>query len=449
MNFIPNTSMKTQMLKEIGYESIEQLFEDIPKHIRVKHLNLGSTLSQREAEKHMRSLAEKNTSCQTMKCFLGGGIKHHYVPAVVKSVISRSEFLTAYTPYQSEASQGFLKAMFEYQSIIAELTGMDVANCSLYDGATALGESALMSTRITKKSTFLIPENISWEKKSVLTNYTKGANITIKEIPFDKKTGKIDSDSLQKNLSNEISGVYIENPNGFGIFEDDVKYIRELTEKTNSLLIVGIDPLSLGIVKSPGEYGADIVIGEGRALGNQMDFGGSGLGLFGCKQEYLRQIPGRLVGLTKDEQGKQAFCMTMQTREQHIRRAKATSNICTNEGLCALAAVTYLSWLGGDGLEKLSYDNFKQGQYFAKRLDSLDSFSKTFTGVHFNECVFHVKQDPQKINDYLLKHGILGGVPLARWHSSLKHDMLFGVTEIHTEEDIDHLVSVLQEVDHV
>jgi len=437
------------MLKEIGYDSIDQLFEDIPKQIRVKHLKLDSAQSQMDVEKHMRLLSEKNSSCHDLKCFLGGGIKPHYIPAVVRSVLSRAEFLTAYTPYQSEASQGFLKAMFEYQSMIAEITGMDCANCSLYDGPTALGESALMSSRITKRNVFLIPQHISWEKKSVLFNYTKGANIQIKEIPFDRKTGKIHLGSLEKMLSSEVSGIYIENPNGFGIFEDDITIIRELTEKTKSLLVVGIDPLSLGIIKSPGEYGADIVIGEGRSLGNNMDFGGSGLGLFSCKKEYLRQIPGRLIGLTKDDQGRQAFCMSMQTREQHIRRAKATSNICTNEGLCALAAVTYLSWLGGKGLEKIGIDNFKISQYLSDSLSSLESFSKTFPSIHFNECVIRSKLDPKKVNAHLLKKGILGGVPLERWDPFLKYDMLFGVTELHSKEDIDHLINILKEVDHV
>ncbi len=449
MNFIPNSSIKTQMLNEIGYDSIEQLFEDIPKHIRLKNLNIESGRSQWETERYMRSLASKNKSCQSMRCFLGGGIKHHYVPAVVKSVISRAEFLTAYTPYQSEASQGFLRALFEYQSMIAELTGMDYANCSLYDGATALGEAALMCARITKKSTFIIPKNISWEKKSVLTNYTKGPRITIEEVPFDEKTGKISSDILQEKLSNDVAGVYVENPNGFGIFEDEVASIREMTQRSNTLLVAGVDPLSLGIVKSPGEYDVDVVIGEGRALGNQMDFGGSGLGLFACKNAFLRQMPGRLIGLTKDDQGRQAFCMTMQTREQHIRRAKATSNICSNEGLCALAAVTYLSWLGGNGLEKIGHDNFNLGQYFAKKICNLQSFSKRFSGVHFNECVIHSNQDPQKINEHLLKQGILGGVLLNQWHPSLKKDLLFGVTETHSKEDIDDLISILKEVDHV
>jgi len=437
------------MLKEIGLDCIDQLFEDIPKHIRVKELKLDSNRSQCETEKHMKRLAEKNISSQKNLCFLGGGIKPHYIPAVVKSVLSRAEFLTAYTPYQSEASQGFLKAMFEYQSMISDLTGMDIANCSLYDSSTGLGEAALMATRIKKRYTFLIPQNISWEKKSVLHNYTKGVNITIKEIPYDEKTGMMNISSLEKLLSDDVSGVYLENPNGFGIFEEDVERVRDLTQKTNSLMIVGVDPISLGIIRSPGEYDADIVIGEGRALGNQMDFGGSGLGLLSCKKEYLRQIPGRLIGLTQDEDGKQAFCMAMQTREQHIRRAKATSNICTNEGLCALAAVTYLSWLGGNGLEKLARDNLKNGIYLSKKLNELDVLSKRFSGSHFNECVMHYDKEVKKLNDSLLKHNIYGGLSLERWHPSLKHDILFGVTEMHSTKDIDHLITVLTEVEHV
>lgn len=449
MKFIPNSSIKDSMLKEMGLNNIKELFSDIPKKISVKELNLPKGLSQQETNQKLRKIACKNKTFYDMPCFTGGGIKPHYVPSVVRSVTSRSEFYTAYTPYQSEASQGFLQSMFEYQSMISELTGMDIANCSLYDGVTALSEAALMCTRVKRKKTFLIPQNISWEKKSVLKNYAKGPEIKVKEIPYDKKTGKIDLKKLIKHIDEDVSGIYLENPNFFGIFEDDVHEISKIAEDAGSLFVVGVDPISLGITKSPGDYGADIVIGEGRSFGNPMDFGGSSLGIFACKKEFLRQIPGRVVGLTEDSEGKRAFCMALQTREQHIRRGRATSNICTNEGLCALAATTYLSWLGSDGLEELSRINFENGQRLAEGIESVDGFEKAFTGIHFNECLIKSSKDANTINNGLLKKDIQGGLIVDRWYPELKNYMLFGISEMHSDEDREKLVSALEEVSNV
>lgn len=433
------------MLKEIEAHDIDDLFSDIPLKIRVKNLNLPEGLTQLQTEERLRILAQKNKSFCEMPSFLGGGVKPHYIPAAVKAVISRSEFYTAYTPYQPEMSQGFLQAIFEYQSMIVELTGMDVSNASLYDGATALGEAALMCTRINKRKTFVIPSNISWEKKCILKNYTKGAGIATKEIPYDKKTGKIDFISLKKILNTDTSGVYIENPNFFGVFEDEGEEIASLLKKYQSLFVVGVDPLSLGIAKNPGEYGADIVIGEGKSLGNPLDFGGSTLGFFACKNEFVRQIPGRIIGMTKDSEGKRAFCMTLQTREQHIRREKATSNICTNEGLCMLAAATYLSWLGGHGLRMISSINFQRGQDLEKNITRIPGFHLMFDGIHFNEFVIQC-DDAQKTHNYLLQHGIQGGLLLESEYPELKNCMLFGVTELHREDHMQHLLSLLREV---
>lgn len=381
-----------------------------------------------------------------MTSFLGGGVQPHYIPAVVKSILSRSEFYTAYTPYQPETSQGFLQAIFEYQSMIAELTGMDVSNASLYDGATAVGEAALLCTRATKKKTFLIPQNISWEKKSILLNYTKGAGIRVKEIAYDSETGGIDIDELKKTIDANTSGVYLENPNYFGIFEDAVDEVHAIAQKNQALFVVGVDPVSLGITKNPGDYGADVVIGEGKSLGNPLDFGGSTLGIFSCKNEFLRQIPGRIIGMTKDTQGKRAFCMTFQTREQHIRRDKATSNICTNEGLCMLAAATYLSWLGGRGLYELSALNFTKAQELRKKIVSIPGYTTKFTGTHFNEFVIQCP-DAKKVHDYLLKNRIQGGLLLDRWYPKLVNCMIFGITEMHSDESIERLISLLKEVD--
>jgi len=446
MKFIPNSSLKQEMLKDIGLKDIGELFSDIPKKIKINDLNLPNGLSQQETEQKLKKIASKNKSFGELLSFIGGGVKPHYIPAAVKSLIMRSEFYTSYTPYQSEASQGFLQAMFEYQSMISELTGMDVANCSLYDGVTALSEAALMCMRITRKKSFVMPHNISHEKKCVLKNYGRGPGVEIKEINYDKKTGKIDLDELKKTVDKDTAGVYIENPNFFGVFEDDINEINSIVKNTGALLVVGIDPISLGITKSPGEYGADIVIGEGRAFGNHMDFGGSSLGLFACKKEYIRQMPGRIIGLTKDSDNKRAFCMTLQTREQHIRRGRATSNICTNEGLNALSAAIYLSLLGSGGLEELSKTNFEKGQTLAKKITSINGFEKVFSGTHFNEFVVGYNQDADKLNQRLLQRNIQGGLTLKEQYSELKNCMLFGITELHTDEDIEKLISTIPEV---
>ena len=442
MKFIPNSSKKNIMLNEIKLENIEELFQDIPKKIRINKLNLKDGLSQHETEMKMHEIGKMNKAFNILPNFLGGGIKPHYVPAVVKSIISRSEFYTSYTPYQPEASQGFLQAMFEYQSMISDITKMDIANASLYDGATALGEAALMCSRINKRKTIVVPSNISWEKRSILHNYIKGAGLKVKEFKYDRKSGEVDIDSLKKIIDNETTGVYIENPNFFGIFEQNVDEIKEIISKNNSLFIVGVNPISLGVFKSPGEYGADIVVGEGRCLGNPMDFGGSSLGIFACRNEFLRQIPGRLIGITQDKEGKRAFCMTLQTREQHIRRGRATSNICTNEGLCALAATVYLSWLGSEGFEELSKINFAKGQQLANKITSIKGYEKVFRGTHFNEFVIKV-DDVFKIHKKLLKNNIHGGLILERTFPELKDCMLFGVTELHNDEIITKLINSL------
>jgi glycine dehydrogenase subunit 1 len=449
MKFIPNSSVKDTLIKESGLHNIEDLFSDIPKKIRINELDIPNNLSQQETEQKLRKIAGKNRSYHDILCFIGGGVKPHYIPSAVKSIVSRSEFFTSYTPYQSEASQGFLQAMFEYQSMIAELTGMDVANCSLYDGVTALSEAALMCTRITRKNTFVMPHNISWEKKCVLKNYARGPEIKINEISYDKKTGKVNLEVLKKAINEDTAGVYIENPNFFGIFEDDIGEISKIVKNAGALLVVGIDPVSLGITKSPGKYGADIVIGEGRSLGNPMDFGGSTLGIFACKKEFLRQMPGRIIGMTKDTDGKRAFCMALQTREQHIRRGKATSNICTNEGLCALSSTVYLSWLGSNGLENLSKTNFKNGQILSRKITSINGFELIFKSVHFNEFVIRCPSDPKKINKKLLQRKIHGGLILEDQYPELKNCVLFGISEVHTSEQIDKLITALKEVSYV
>jgi len=444
MKFIPNSPVKNAMIHDLGLTTTDDLFSDIPAQLRIHSLQLPNGQSQQAVEAHLRDLATQNKPFCDLPSFLGGGIKPHYLPAAVNAITSRSEFYTAYTPYQPEASQGFLQAIFEYQSMIAELTGMDIANASLYDGATALGEAALMCSRYTKKTTFLIPANLSWEKKSVLKNYTIGAGLTIREIAYDPHAGICSRDALAKLLNDQVAGVYLENPNFFGIFEDHAADLATLIHAHQALFVVGVDPLSLGIVRSPGDYGADIVIGEGKALGNPMDYGGSTLGIFACRQEYLRQLPGRIIGMTKDQDGHPAFCMTMQTREQHIRREKATSNICTNQGLCMLAAAVYLAWLGGQGLTDLGIQNIKAGHSLKKAITSIPNYDAPFSGTHFNEFVIRCP-NAAKTHTTLLKNGVHGGLQLQPWFPELKDCMLFGVTELHTPHQINRLLTGLKE----
>lgn len=445
MKFIPNTPIKDDMLHDLGLTSINDLFSDIPPKLRTPTLNLPNGQSQQNVETHLRSLANRNHPFCTLPSFLGGGIKPHYLPAIVKAIISRSEFYTAYTPYQPEASQGFLQAIFEYQSMIADLTGMDISNASLYDGATALGEAALMTSRITKKKTILIPHNLSWEKKSILTNYTHGAGLTIKELAYDQRTGTTNLDALTQHLTPDVAAVYTENPNVFGIFEDHIHTITDTVHSKGALAIVGIDPLTLGIIKSPGDYGADIVIAEGKALGNPMDLGGSTLGILACRQDYIRQLPGRIIGMTKDQDGNTAYCMTFSTREQHIRREKATSNICSNEGLCMLATAVHLAWLGSDGVTDLGKTNLEAGQQLKKAITSIKGYTTPFTGTTFNEFVIRTPH-PTTITRDLLTHGVQGGYPLRHWFPELADCFLYGITELHTKDDINRLLTALKEV---
>jgi glycine dehydrogenase subunit 1 len=303
-----------------------------------------------------------------------------------------------------------------------------------------------MSSRIAKKRKFLIPENISWEKKCVLKNYAKGPQIEINEVKYNKESGKIDISDLENKIDDKTAGFYLENPNFFGIFEDDVDEISSFLREHDSLFVAGVDPLSLGIIRNPGEYGADIVIGEGRALGNPIDFGGSTLGIFSCKKEFVRNMPGRIIGLTKDTNGRDAFSMALQTREQHIRRGRATSNICTNEGLNALASLVFISTLGSRGLQELGKRNLENGKILFDLISELEGFDGVFNGLHFNEFVIRCPINVDKLNKRLLQRKIFGGFNLENWFSRLNDCMLIGTTELHTMEDMNYFINSLREV---
>jgi len=437
-------SHKDEMLAELGMKDSAELYADVPNEVRTAGLRLPKGLTEMEVLRQMKETLAHNLTANDHPCFLGAGVYNHFIPSAVRTIVSRSEFLTAYTPYQAEVSQGMLQALFEYQSYIAELTGLDAVNSSNYDWSTALGEAATMSFRINEKRKILVPEAMSCEKKSVLKNYAWGPQLVIEEYSYDPYTGELDLEDLKRKVDGDTGGIYIEVPNFFGVVDSFAPILKQTFPDV--ALIVGVNPISLGVLKAPGDYGADIAIGEGQMLGTPMNFGGPLLGVFACKQEHVRKMPGRVIGLTRDAEGERAFCMTLQTREQHIRRSKATSNICTNEALMAVAASAYLSILGKEGLESLAKVNFARARRLATLIGEIEDFdSPSFDSYHFNEFVIRTPVRPEKLNKMLLKKGIIGGLPLTEHVRALQDHMLLCTTEMHSDEDQDRLVAALKE----
>ncbi len=440
------------MLKELGLKNIEELFTDIPEKIKFKgKLNIPGPFSEVEVKRKIAKLLEKNVSSMDIPVFLGAGVWPHYVPAVVDAIIGRAEFATSYTPYQAEVSQGILQAQFEYQSMICELTGMDVANASMYDWATSLGEAALMASRLTKKTEVIIPHFIHPERKAVLKLMVEPAKIKIIEVNQNRETGQINLEDLKDKTSKNTAAIYIENPSYLGFLEEKAKEIGEIAHENEALYIVGVDPTSLGLLKAPGDYGADIVVGEGQPLGNSMNYGGPLLGIFACKEEFVRQMPGRIIGLTTTKkQNQRAFCMALQTREQYIRREKATSSICTNEALCAVAAAVYLSLLGPKGLKRLGEIIMTKSNYTMKRLkEEVGVKTPLFKAIHFKEFTVNFDETGKtalEVHKKLLKEGVHGGKIIKEEFPELGETALYCVTEVHLKEDIDKLVEALKKV---
>ena len=454
--YIPNSvgAIKEQMMKEIGIKSIEELYNDVPEKFRLKRrLNLPEALPEPELVKHVDKLLSKNKTCLDMPIFLGAGCWPHYVPAAVDYVIQRSELLTSYTPYQPEISQGMLQALFEYQSMICELTEMEVANCSMYDWASALGEAARMAARVTRRNEILIPRIIHPERKATLETYATPAGIKVKTIDYERETGQLSLEDLKKKISEETAAVYIENPSYLGFIENQVDEIAEITHRKNALFIVGVDPTSLGILRPPGDYDADIVIGEGQPLGNPMNYGGPLLGIFACRDDVrlIRQMPGRIIGMTRTVDGKQrGFCMVLQTREQHIRREKATSNICSNEALCAVAAAVYMALLGPEGFKELGKHIMYKANYAIKRLNKIEGVKcPLFNSAHFKEFTVNfdlAEKSVEEIHKRLLEMRIHGGKDISREFPELGQTALYCITEIHSKNDIDQLVEALTQI---
>jgi glycine dehydrogenase subunit 1 len=451
--YIPNSdqSVLQDMLKSIGVGAIEDLFKDIPANIRDRAgLTIPHRMSEMEVKSHVERILSKNRSTSDMLCFLGAGVWPHYVPAAVDTIIGRGEFLTSYTPYQAEISQGMLQSLFEYQSLICELTGMGYANSSLYDWSTALGEAARMTVRVTGRNEFIVPFYIHPERFSTLQTFSEPADIEIHRVAQDKRTGAIDISDLKRRLSNRTAGMYLEYPSFLGFVEEAGDEIAKLVHDVGALFVVGSEPISLGALKPPGDFGADVVVGEGQPLGNHMNYGGPLLGVFACKGEsLLRQMPGRIIGRTTTQDGTQdAYCMTLQTREQHIRREKATSNICTNEALLALAASMYLSLLGPKGIVELCSVILNRTEYAIDRLRNLPGvLAPKFDAFHFMEFTVNfdkARKSVREINDELLKAGIQGGLDLSKYYPDLGQSALYCFTEVHTRKDIDMLAERLR-----
>lgn len=442
-------------MREIGIRSIEELFSDIPEKFRLKRkLNVPKKgLSEFEVKRHVEALLSKSETCNDMPVFLGAGCWPHYVPAVVKEIVQRSEFLTSYTPYQPETSQGMLQALFEYQSMICELTGMDVANCSMYDWASALGEAARMAARVKGRHEILVPKIISSERAAVLKAYAEPAGISVRQVKFDAEKGHIDLEDLRKTVSDRTAAVYVENPSYLGFIETQVDEISKEAHANGAIFIVGVDPTSLGILRSPSDYGADVVIGEAQPLGNSMNFGGPLLGIFACREDVtlIRQMPGRIIGMTKTQDGtKNGFCMTLQTREQHIRREKATSNICSNEALCSVASAVYMALLGPEGLRELGETVMYNANYAMHLLSKIDGVkAPLFKSAHFKEFTVSFDETGLSVSDVnqkLLGRRIHGGKDVSREFSELGQTALYCVTEMHSRGEIESLVAAMEDV---
>jgi len=444
MNFIPHTKKDRQeMLKFLGLKSIDELFVDIDRRLVLdKNLDLPPAMSELELSRHILMLSEKNGETLHKSCFLGAGAYNHFIPSVVNHIISRSEFYTAYTPYQSEVSQGILQAIFEYQTMIGELIGMDVVNASVYDGASALAEAAIMASNITEREEIIISSAVHPEYRGVVKTYCDASELKLKEVYYDE--GVTDLKNLEEVVSDRSAGVFIQNPNFFGSIEN-VFDIENMCHEKGCLLIVNVtEPTSLGMLKPPGEYGADIVTGEGQSFGNPLNYGGPYLGFMGTKEKYMRYIPGRLSGLTTDTKGRRGFVLTLQAREQHIRREKASSNICTNQTLNALAATVYLSTLGKNGLKELANLCYQKAHYAYDNIKEIGGFRPIFSAPFYNEFVIECPIKPKRLNEKLLKHGIIGGFELGRYYPELKDAMMICVTENNTKKDIDRLLEVLR-----
>jgi glycine dehydrogenase subunit 1 len=452
MTFIPiSDEDREEMLAAIGVEDVSDLWSTIPGELVLRRpLELPPALTEPEVRRELERLAGRNDSAETHASFLGGGAYDHYVPSIVNHVLLRSEFYTAYTPYQPEVAQGTLQAIYEYQTLICELTGMEVSNASVYDGGSALAEASLMAAALTRRPKLLVSEATNPAYREVVATYNRGPGRPIGVAPLGSG-GRTDLSLLKRQLDGETAAVLLQSPNFFGVVED-VAAVAEIAHEAGALLVVCADPFSLGVLESPGNQGADIVVGEGQGLGNALSLGGPYVGFLATRKQFIRQMPGRIIGRSVDSEGQMAFVMVLQTREQHIRREKATSNICTNQGLNALAATVYLCAVGKQGFLEASRASFQKAHYAAARIRELPGYDLAFEAPFFNEFAVRTPVEPSRICGAALADGVLSGIPLDDYplrdsfsSPALEPDrtLLVAVTEKRTREEIDRLVAAL------
>ena len=441
--YIPATHEDEQkMLKACNVSSIDDLFSDIPDDLKLnRDLNLDESKSELEVSEIITKMADKNIDDLT--CFLGAGAYDHYIPSLIKSITSRSEFYTAYTPYQAEISQGTLQSIFEFQSMIAEITKMDIANASMYDGATAAVEACIMAVGKTRRNKIVVPKTVHPETRQILKTYLQFKDVEVVEVDYDREYGTTDLNKLKEVVGEETACILVQNPNFFGVIED-VDEIGSIARDNKAMYVMSVNPITLSILKSPGEVGADIAVGDAQPLGNSLNFGGPYVGFLAIKSGLIRKMPGRVVGQTVDADGKRCYALTLQTREQHVRREKATSNICSNQGLNALIASIYLATMGKKGYQEVAMQNMQKSHYAYKKFDESKNFDPVFKGKFFNEFVVKSPMSVDELNEKLLENKILGGYDLGKDYEELKGCVLMCVTEKRTAKEIDNLVNLME-----
>lgn len=447
MRYIPNApEERDEMLKEVGLNSAAELFSSIPEAVMLNRaLNVTEPLAEPEVIAEMERLGAAN-SAASKPSFLGAGAYSHFSPTIVDHLIQRSEFFTSYTPYQPEVTQGTLQYIFEFQTLVCQMTGMDVANASMYDGSTSMAEAFLMAQRVTRRDRVLIAETVHPEYLEVAETYTQHGDLKIDKVRFDVDSGRVLAADLDK-LNKETAALVVQSPNFFGCVEDLAKLADRAHEVGALLIVVVTEAISFGMLKTPGACGADIVVAEGQSFGIPLSYGGPFVGLFACKDKHVRQMPGRLAGVAYDQNGNRGFVLTLATREQHIRRDKATSNICTNQGLIALAATVYMETMGRRGLQEVAWQNAQKAAYAAKKISEIEGYELPFSAPKFNEFVVRSPKNAAEILEKLrTEKDILGGIALSRYYPESKRDFLVCVTETNTKAQIDDLVDGLSNI---
>lgn len=442
--YIPHTDEDIKkMLEVVGVDTVDELFDDINSELQLnRELDIKKSMSELEVSRYMSNLADANKTIDDYICFLGAGAYDHYIPSIVNHIISRSEFYTSYTPYQAEISQGTLQYIFEYQTLICKLTGMDVSNASLYDGGTAIAEAAFMAANISRREEILISKSVNPDSRQVLETYAHVQGLKVIEI--EEKDGVTDVEDLKEKMSKETAAVIVQSPNYFGIIEDISEIEKVAHSQKRTMLIASMDPISLGILKKPASLGVDIVVGDGQALGLPLNFGGPYLGFIATGKRHMRKLPGRIVGETIDADGNRAYVLTLQAREQHIRRERATSNICTNQGLNTLASAVYMVALGKKGLREVALQSTQKAHYAYNKMIESGKYKPLFDKPFFKEFAVTSDIKAEDISKGLLKENILGGHSLGKDYPQYENGVLFSVTEKRTKEEIDKLVEVLE-----